>query len=358
LSSIKDKSANSNLASPVHKKSSKSEENSRSPHRHIFSEFSRDRSNSTTTATTATTATTTTTKTSKAPKEKEPPANNRRIHDFFRVAPSNNNNNNNTKEKPPSAAAAATANSTATTTATTNANATDWHTKCQKLEQLLQDKDEQLKAVTNNKTILHTALQSALHKTKLELQQVQQTHKSKTTKTTTILEDLLRWKSSQQAKELRGKLASDGAARLGRIVVQKVGLRAVESWEEGYATKDLVARKVQQKDRLQQLQARLEQVSKSNTTTTATTAATTTTATTTPTPNTTTSDKLLILEAKESVQRHLHNCQAALRELAQEEQALNDEKGAHIRALKRVASEDASQFRSKPKVSLYILIGC
>jgi hypothetical protein len=127
----------------------------------------------------------------------------------------------------------------------------------------------------------------------------------------------------------------------------------VESWEEGYATKDLVARKAQQKDRLQQLQARLEQVSKSNTTATTTDTTDTTTTTATTNTNTSTSDKLLILEAKESVQRHLHNCQVAVRELAQEEQALNDEKGAHIRALKRVASEDASQFRSKPKVSPY-----
>jgi hypothetical protein len=45
------------------------------------------------------------------------------------------------------------------------------------------------------------------------------------------------------------------------------------------------------------------------------------------------------------------------RELAEEEMALNDEKGAHIRALKRVASEDASRFRTRPKVC-YIYMSC
>lgn len=270
---------------------------------------------------------------------KEPPGNNRTIHDFFRAATSNNNNSNRT-----AAAATATTSTTMTTTraaaanaktmiaTSTNNNSTDWQAKFQKLEQLLQDKDQQLKAVTNNKTILHTALQAALEKTKQELNQLQESQLVKTTKTTTVLEELLRWKSSQRGKELREKLAADGA-RLGRILVQKVGLRAVESWEEGYATKDLLTRKAQQKERLKVLQTRQASVE--------------TPTTTTPSSS---NDGLLNLEQKESVLRHLHDCQVALKELAQEEQALNDEKGAHIRALKRVASEDASHFRSTPKV--------
>jgi len=41
-----------------------------------------------------------------------------------------------------------------------------------------------------------------------------------------------------------------------------------------------------------------------------------------------------------------------------EEQALNEEKGAHIRALKRVASEDASRFRSCPKLHNRYVLKC
>ena len=55
-------------------------------------------------------------------------------------------------------------------------------------------------------------------------------------------------------------------------------------------------------------------------------------------------------EAVESAKYHLSTLQGQEKELALEEKALNEEKGAHIRALKRVASEDASRFRSRPKL--------
>jgi tousled-like kinase len=55
-------------------------------------------------------------------------------------------------------------------------------------------------------------------------------------------------------------------------------------------------------------------------------------------------------EAIELVRFHLDTVRLQEHELAKEELALNDEKGAHIRALKRVASEDASRFRSRPKL--------
>jgi tousled-like kinase len=56
------------------------------------------------------------------------------------------------------------------------------------------------------------------------------------------------------------------------------------------------------------------------------------------------------MEAFESVRFHLSNVRRQEKELVLEDQTLNDEKCAHIRALKRVASEDSSRFRSRPKL--------
>lgn len=210
----------------------------------------------------------------------------------------------------------------------TSADATiDWQAKCAQLQQLVKDKEEQLKAVTNNKTILHTALQAALEKTRQEMDALKKSAKDKLSETNKVLEDLLRWKSSQQAKELRDTLAANGA-RLGRIVYARAGMRALESWEEGYATKDLEQRKQTLKEKQKALEARAKlPLEKEN------------------------ASPLEAIEAREAIQMHANNLKREEEELAKEEQALNDEKGAHIRALKRVASEDASRFRSRPKVS-------
>lgn len=205
------------------------------------------------------------------------------------------------------------------------------------MELVLHEKDQQLKAVTNNRTIIHTSLKAELDKKEMELESIQQKQKSKILHVSQELEDLLRWKSSQQRKELKEKLASDGA-RLGRIVVSKVGMRALESWEEGFATHDLEHRKKKLLARQKLLQTRFNEVASQDAAIDAST----------------TSNSLLLdqLEASESVQRHISNCELALKELAQEELSLNDEKAAHIRALKRVAAEDSSRFGSKPKVGL------
>ena len=60
--------------------------------------------------------------------------------------------------------------------------------------------------------------------------------------------------------------------------------------------------------------------------------------------------KLDAVEALESVRFHLDTVQRKLKDLEEEEQRLQDEKVAHIRALKRLASEDGSRFRTRPKV--------
>ena len=264
-----------------------------------------------------------------------PPVNNMRIHDFFSAATKKKKDNTNVNTETPTTATTNSMTATTTNAASenslntaSNAIPTDWQAKCQKLQQVLQDKEEQLKAVTNNKTILHTALQSALTKTKAELQDLEASSKQRNAQTSNVLEELLRWKSAQQAKELRERLAADGA-RLGRIVYARAGMRALENWEEGYATKDLEYRKAELKKKRKALEQRLQSSSdKENQT------------------------RLDAMETQESIQMHLENFRTKERELNDEEKALNDEKGAHIRALKRVASEDASRFRSRPKVRI------
>ena len=290
---------------------------------------------------------------SKASKLK-PPTNNKSLLDFF--------NPGTQKKKAAETSVSTTAlhDKVGTTTTTTKGAVTGasdvgnaWYEKCQALQQQLQDKDEQIRAITDNRTIYQTALQSALNKTKVELEGARRSLEEHTKKTGKVMEELLRWKSSQQAKELREKLAADGA-RLGRIVVSRAGMRAVESWEEGYATKDLEHRKAELKSKKAKLESRLrsfqsstgggvsnkenrqdddEQDDKRRS-------------------NDPSLSALELVEAKESITMHLDNIRRREQELAEEEQALNDEKGSHIRALKRVSSEDNSRFRTRPKVRL------
>jgi hypothetical protein len=260
-----------------------------------------------------------------------------RIHDFFSAATAKTMTTKKENSTLPTTtttmapAFTSTTTSSDSTTSSTTTTTTDWQAKVVKLQQLLQDKEEQLKAVSNNKTILHTALQSALHKTRQEFADFQESTSVQQASVSKVLEDLLRWKSSQQAKELRETLASDGA-RLGRIVYARAGMRALESWEEGHATKDLEQRKIELKQKRKALELRLQQSAEKENV----------------------ENPLEAMVAKESVHMHMENLGVQERELAEEEQALNDQKGAHIRALKRVASEDASRFRSRPKVR-YIL---
>ena len=234
----------------------------------------------------------------------------------------------------------------------------EWQAKCAKLQQKLQDKDEQLKAVTGNKTILHTALQQALTKTRKELQELQEATASKTQKMNSVLEENLRWKFERQAKELRATLSADGN-RLGRIVSTRAGMRVIDSWEEGYASRDWQARKKEWKSKhraLLEKQERLKQQLSgqkqhktddlANDSSTAENGSASVLST------------LEIQEAQESIQMHMEALLREEKELLAEEQTLNDEKGAHIRALKRVASEDSSRFKNRPKLHDRYVLDC
>lgn len=225
--------------------------------------------------------------------------------------------------------------------------------QCEKLQQQLQDKEEQLRAVTNNRTIKHTALQSALTQAKEELRVVQETSERKSLKFQSVIEDLVRSKALKDAKEVRSVLASDGA-RLGRLIHVRVGMRVIDQWEDGYATHDLYRRKKElqkKKDllltRQKEHKKRLKQLSTSSSK-----------------PSLTMSSKddemapddremshLEAQEAKESIQMHLEAVKRDENELLLEEVALNEEKAAHTRAMKLVAAEDASTFSARPKLN-------
>jgi tousled-like kinase len=225
--------------------------------------------------------------------------------------------------------------------------------KYDELKQECQDKEEQLKAVSNNRTILHTALQAALRQREQELDALQQSTDERNIKYRDALEELIRTDACQEARELREKLAVDGA-RLGRIlsvpsVVQKGPPRmlmhhrsTIETWEDGYATKELQQKLKELQAKKVVLEARQVEASL---------AAEKYFAATQHDDALTSTSTLEVIEAVESVRYHLNNVRQQERELALAEQTLNDEKGAHVRALKRVASEDASRFRTRPKLN-------
>ena len=152
-----------------------------------------------------------------------------------------------------------------------------------------------------------------------------------------VIEKLIRSDNAREMNELRQKLASDGA-RLGRIVYTRAGMRAVERWEEGNASKQLLKESSRAQDetgcagattkRLRIVSEQLEKNSKENDALNA----------------------LEVIEAEESVRLHFDSIQQTRGRTCGRRAGLDLEKADHIRSLKRLASEDASRFRSRPKV--------
>lgn len=203
---------------------------------------------------------------------------------------------------------------------------------------------DQLKAVSNNQTIMHTALKASLCQREKELEELKKSKERNAARTSLVMEKLIRVDSAREAKELRQKLASDGA-RLGRITYTRAGMRSVETWEEGHAAKIMHRRKVDLETKKQALierKGKVEAAAKgfSEGKEEVTEAI----------DGLVLNDALSIMEAQESVRLHLDGVTKEERELREEEQSLKKEKADHIRSLKRVSSEDASRFRTRPKV--------
>lgn len=244
------------------------------------------------------------------------------------------------------------------------------------LQQTCREKDEQLKAVSNNRTIFHSALQSTIRQREQELRELQESTEEHEFKLRYALEEMVRTEATQKARELREKLAAD-TVRLGRVVSlptppsrgppRLMQHRAgIETWEEGSAPKEVELKRLKLKEKRLTMEQRLSSaleaekrfVQKM-------------------------SDKekegqpdssehaivpseevendievggiiiqseLDVREAIESTRFHLDTIRQQEQALKLTEQTLNDEKGAHVRALRRVANEDASRFQMRPKL--------
>jgi hypothetical protein len=233
--------------------------------------------------------------------------------------------------------------------------------QCLALEQACQEKEEKLKTVLNNRTIQYATLQASLAQKDAALQQSWQSHQDFSGRTRTVLERLYAQEAERDAAALRQRLANTGA-RLGRLVHSRAGMRMVETWHEGPARQELMEQRQalqQQRQNLERRQAAAKRAikqagarhdkddgsAKEGT------------------PNNTSPDQEVLtvggieirtqfdaIEAMESVRYHLSVIRKEEKELIAAEQKLEDEKVMHIRALKRVSSEDASRFRSRPKV--------
>lgn len=211
--------------------------------------------------------------------------------------------------------------------------------QCQNLGKLCKDKDEQLKAVANNQTIMHATLKAALGQKEIQVlslhrqcEEFRVLLEKKNQMANEAIEKLVRSEASRNGRELRQKLASDGA-RLGRIVHTRVGLQVVEGWEEGHEYKMMKKRRRELKRSRELLEERQKRVLPDGV------------------------HALDAIEAVESTKRHLDNLKKDEEALLSLEKDLRIEKNAHIRALKLLTSEDASRFKHKPKLhDRYILL--
>ena len=98
------------------------------------------------------------------------------------------------------------------------------------LERLLADRDEQLRAVSNNQTMMQISLRASLTRRERELEDLKVESERRYAAAADTVERLVRDQSAREGRELRQRLASDGA-RLGRIVYTRAGMHTVESWE-------------------------------------------------------------------------------------------------------------------------------
>eukprot|EP00559_Dactyliosolen_fragilissimus_P004829 CAMPEP_0184867564 /NCGR_PEP_ID=MMETSP0580-20130426/27055_1 /TAXON_ID=1118495 /ORGANISM="Dactyliosolen fragilissimus" /LENGTH=864 /DNA_ID=CAMNT_0027367925 /DNA_START=108 /DNA_END=2702 /DNA_ORIENTATION=- len=196
----------------------------------------------------------------------------------------------------------------------------------------LADKTAQLKAVSNNQTILHASLKSALAAREVELTQAKKSAELYYSRSSEVIEHLVRSNALRDATELRQQLASDGA-RLGRLVYNRVGMHTVEGWEDGEATQACKRRRAKLKRKRDCLQLKQGQVSNGDT------------------------QGMEREELDESIRCHLEEIKREERVLDKEEERLYKEKAMHIRSLKKVASEDGSRFKNRPKLhDQYILL--
>lgn len=227
--------------------------------------------------------------------------------------------------------------------------------RCVDLEGALADRDEKLRAVSNNQTMIHVSLRATLDRREEEVDDLRTEMEEKASAVSETIEKLVRSDAARRAVELRQKLASDGA-RLGRIVYTRAGMHSVESWEDGQAPRALKNRRKDLREKRDKMEKRQQaalavankiraQAASANGEDGANNDSEMD-----PVGGIVVQDAFDVMEALESIRLHLVNLKKEEDELEEEEKALVAEKEAHIRALKRVASEDSSQFKHRPKL--------
>ncbi len=234
--------------------------------------------------------------------------------------------------------------------------------KIEELQKQLEDANARNNSIRNNQTMISTNLQRQLKSLKSELESVRCETNIKTTKAMEVIEKLVREESIREAKELRQKLASDGA-RLGRLVSSRVGLRSHDHWEDGHDPLVVKHRKAELKMKREALERRREDLAKAQANSGVIMSPERSTGTMLESGASNNHHDLAqmndfdLFEANETIKMHLDEVRREEAKLNEEERALHIEKQAHVRALKRVASEDSSKFRLKHKVS-YICLPC
>jgi len=207
------------------------------------------------------------------------------------------------------------------------------------LTESLEEKSSQLKAVSNNQTIVHAQLRAQLQQREKEMALFKTETMNRESRKDQVIEDFIRKEAIRESVELRQKIASDGA-RLGRWVSTRVGMRVEPIWEDGHANLKLKKRRQELKIR----RALLEERSKSKLTASS---------------DNEDVDPLDKEEFEASLQLHWSELEREEKELRKEEEALVMEKNTHKMALKQIANEDSSRFSQRPKVRfIYSLDEC
>lgn len=202
------------------------------------------------------------------------------------------------------------------------------HQHIKQLTDSLHEKTSQLKAVSNNQTIIHSQLKKALQKREEEMESLKEEMKSQNEKVRDKLEELMRKDSLRSQEDLRQNIASNGA-KLGRWVYNWVGMRRETLWEDGSAIKVCELKRRELKKKKDYLERKLKEGAE----------------------NGEEKDEMEKEEFEQSIKIHLGELARGEIELKRKEDALHLEKNAHKLALKQVTNEDYSQFKSRPKVS-------
>ncbi len=220
------------------------------------------------------------------------------------------------------------------------------HVKQQKFTEIINDKNEQLKAIHNNQTIITTQLKLTLSQREEEIKKIISKIEVQSIKYQSVVEDFI-YKDVKRVQLLKRQQIASDCARLGRWVYNRVGMRVEPVWEDGIIGKELKVKRVRLSKKRETLEKRLKdgmdklQCSQDKPSDIAHGIG-----------NDNYVNSLEREEFEQSIRIHLEELEKEEQELQKEEDATRLEKASHKRELRRVANEDASRFKNRPKVSI------